>query len=199
LPERTGLGTIFCKESVPMDTNGLSMMNAHSQSTLFAGLWTDHRSIFYKVAKSFTSSVADESDLVQEMLLQLWQSLPRYEGQCKLTTWVYRVCLNTAMTWKRDEMRRLRRIAVDEDGRELLCPLPSPSRSQESSEQLEALYAAIRQLPRTERSLVLLMLDGLSYREISDVAGISENHVGVALSRARKQLGEWMKEQENEH
>ena len=96
-------------------------------------------------------------------------------------------------------MRRLRRIAVDEEGRELLCPLPSPSRSQESSEQLEALYAAIRQLPRTERSLVLLMLDGLSYREISDVAGISENHVGVALSRARKQLGESMKELKNEH
>jgi RNA polymerase sigma-70 factor, ECF subfamily len=175
------------------------MMTAPTPSSLLAEVWRDHRGLLHKVARSFARSDADEADLLQEMLLQLWQSFPRFAGQSKLTTWVYRVCLNTALAWKRDEQRRQRRTVPEAEIVDLLCPRPQPHQSHETSERLTALYGAIRRLPEVDRSLVLLLLDGLSYREIGEIAGITENHVGVALTRARKKLSDLLKDNLHEH
>lgn len=164
----------------------------------FAALWRDHRGIFHKIARGFAPSPADEADLVQAMLVQLWRSLGSFGGECKASTWVYRVCLNTALSWKRDEGRRLKRLPIEEADDSLTCPRPDPQQTRERGERLEALYAAIRDLVPAERSLMLLFLDGLSYREIGDVAGMTENHVGVALNRVRKKLTESLKEVRDE-
>jgi RNA polymerase sigma-70 factor (ECF subfamily) len=174
------------------------MHPATDHDNLFTAWWRDHCSIFLQVARSFAPTPADEADLVQEMLVQLWRSLPRFRAQCKPSTWIYRVCLNTALTWRRDESRRLPRAAAAEAAIETACARPPPGAQHERDEQLAALYAAIRQLPPAERSLVLLLLDGLSYREIGEIAGLTENHVGVSLTRARKKLAESMQEVRHE-
>ncbi len=175
------------------------MSSSHDNETLFIAWWRDHRGIFIKIARAFTSAAADEQDLVQEMLMQLWRSLPAFNAQCQPSTWIYRVCLNTALTWKRGEKRRLVRFTpTDSDSLNEPCPQPLPSDRHEHSEQLDALYAAIRRLHASERSLVLLLLDGLSYREIADITGLTENHVGVALTRTRKKLTELLKEVRHE-
>ena len=169
------------------------------RDTLFTAWWRDYRGLFFKVARAFTHTPSDQDDLVQEMLMQLWRSLRSFNAQCQPSTWIYRVCLNTALTWKRTEKRRLFRfMRVDSTADDEPCARPPPSDQHERSDQLDALYAAIRRLPASERSLVLLLLDGLSYREIADISGLTENHVGVVLTRIRKKLTELMKEVRHE-
>jgi RNA polymerase sigma-70 factor (ECF subfamily) len=153
----------------------------------------EHRGIVVKVARSFAPGPADAADLQQEMLLQVWTSLASYAGQAKPSTWIYRVCLNTALTWRRGTARREARIESGFDPTVLAAEAASPAEQTGDREMLEKLYTAIHALPMFDRALVLLALDGLAYREIAEITGLTENHVGVSLTRARKRLAELMK------
>jgi RNA polymerase sigma-70 factor (ECF subfamily) len=131
--------------------------------------------------------------LLQDVLLNLWSSVPAFRGEAKETTWIYRVAFNTALAWRRVERRRRERhekfLEFD------LSPLANPSHSEALREQemVEQLYSAIRQLPKPDASLALMHLDGLTYQDMADVLGISENYIGVKLTRIRKQLAALMK------
>ena len=153
----------------------------------------EHRGIFVKVTRSFARGESDVAELQQEMMFQLWLSLPRYAGQAKPSTWIYRVCLNTALTWRRGAQRRDRRIEPEADVSLLAADAVTPAESAGNKDLLEQLYSALQTMPPSERALVLLMLDGLAYREIAEVTGLTENHVGVALTRARKHLAVLLK------
>ena len=153
----------------------------------------EHRGIIVKVTRSFVPVPADAADLQQELLLQLWISLSSYAGQAKPSTWIYRVCLNTALTWRRGTARRERRIEPGVDLSVLAATAASPAEHAGERETLEKLYAAIHALPMFDRALMLLALDGLAYREIAEITGLTENRVGVALTRARERLAEQMK------
>jgi RNA polymerase sigma-70 factor (ECF subfamily) len=157
-----------------------------------------HRGILVRISRSFSRNPADISDLEQEMMLQLWNSLPAYSGQSKDSTWVYRVCLNTALMWRRGEERRGDRIQLDADISEIAESAASPAEDAGQVDLLNRLYDAIHGMPDLDRTLVLMTLDDLSYREISEVLGLTENHVGVALTRAKKRLVEVMKGVTNE-
>lgn len=160
---------------------------------MFKAWLETHRGIVVKVTRSFAPAPADAADLQQEILLQLWTSLSSYAGQAKPSTWIYRVCLNTALTWRRGTSRREKRIEPTAEIAHLATEAASPSDQADEREMLEKLYAAIQVLPMFDRALVLLSLDGLAYREIAEITGLTENHVGVALTRARKRLAELMK------
>jgi RNA polymerase sigma-70 factor (ECF subfamily) len=160
---------------------------------LFKAWLEEHRGILVKVARSYASSPADAADLQQELTLQVWASLGAFSGQAKPSTWIYRVCLNTALTWRRGATRRERRIEPVAEMGNVAANARSPAESADQRDLLDRLYGAIQAMPEFDRGLVLLMLDGLAYREISDVTGLTENHVGVALTRARKRLTELMK------
>ena len=163
-----------------------------SQEALFKRWLEQHSGLVFKVARTFAPSDADRDDLVQEILLQLWRSLPRFEGKAKESTWIYRVALNTALAWHRGENKRRATqtpfLALEE------FPGPDDPAAREREELVARLYAAIRHLPKMDAALVLLYLDDLSYREMAEVLGISETHVGVKLNRARKTLTGMMKE-----
>ena len=163
-----------------------------SREVLFKRWLEQHSGLVFKVARAFTPRDADRDDLVQEILLQLWRSLPRFEGKAKESTWIYRVALNTALAWHRNEHKRNAKQtplpAVEE------LPQPDDPIARERDELVAKLYAAIRRLPKVDAALVLLYLDDLSYREMAEVLGISESNVGVKLNRARKELAELMRE-----
>lgn len=146
-----------------------------------------------KTARSFGRDAAEMAELQQEMAYQLWLSLPRFAGEAKASTWVYRVCLNTALTWKRGVSRRERRIEADAKIDGVAADMASPAESAEQRERLEKLYVALREMPAPERALVVVLLDGLSDREMAEVTGMTENHVGVTLTRARRRLAQSMK------
>jgi RNA polymerase sigma-70 factor (ECF subfamily) len=156
--------------------------------------WIDrHKGLLFKVIRAYASTLDDQDDLFQEILLQLWQSIPRYRGDAKETTWIYRVALNTALVWVRTQ-KRLRkkheRILADVVEQQRIPAAPNNTARDE--QLVECLYQAIRQLPVIDASLMLLHLDGVSYEDMAEVLGITKNHVGVRLNRAKKKLGEIM-------
>jgi len=161
--------------------------------TTFRAWSEDHRGIFVKVARSYARGEHEAAELQQEMLFQVWLSVPRFAGQAKPSTWIYRVCLNTALSWRRGTQRRENWIDRESDPAALAAEAATPAETAGDRELLEQLYAAIHGLAEFDRALVLLSLDGLAYREIAEVTGLTENHVGVALTRARQRLAARLK------
>ena len=172
----------------------IKVMNQNpAREALFKAWLEVHRGILGKIARSFARTRTDAADLRQEMMLQLWISLPAYSAQARASTWIYKVCLNTALMWRRGAGRRERRIEAGADITQLATDSATPADSAAKEDLMEQLYRSIQMMQDIDRVLVLLMLDGLSYREIAEITGISENHAGVALTRARKRLMELMK------
>lgn len=152
-------------------------MTQAKRETIFHRWLTDHRAILFKVVRSYATSREDEEDLFQEMALQLWRSVPAFRSESKETTWLYRIALNVALKWSAREERRIREE-----------PTTVLNESTAADDQLEWLYEKIRALSKTDRSLILLLLDGFSYQQIADIVGISTTNVGVKIYRIKKQL-----------
>jgi len=166
---------------------------ADEREALFQRWLRDHLGLIMKIVRGCTSSAHDQDDLLQDVLTNLWSSIPAFRGDAKETTWIYRVSFNTALAWRRGEHRRKRRAfaflkrAVP-NGAPTIAPQEIDSKS-----PIEHLYDAIRELSKVDASLAIMHLDGLSYQEMADVVGISENYVGVKLNRIRKQLADRLK------
>jgi RNA polymerase sigma-70 factor (ECF subfamily) len=166
--------------------------------SLFKSWLTEHSGAILKVARAYTFTTEDCQDLVQEILLQVWRSLPQFQGRACASTWLYRVALNTALGWHRKERRRkLRQQPILEVEDRSAAGLDSAQQAVQN-EVIKQLYTAIRQLPKTEAALILLYLDDLSYRQMAEVLGITESNVGVKLNRAKKALSKLMNEKSNE-
>lgn len=167
-------------------------MDPAAHETLFATAMTEHMGIFMKTAYAFAQP-ADRDDLVQEMLLAAWQALPAFDAQrCKLSTFLYRVANNRALNWHRSQRRYGHRLAALQTCPQLVLP---STEADPSDARLEWLYALIRELPPLDRTILMLHLDRLSHREIGEVAGLSENHVGVRLHRIKR----WLADQKETH
>ena len=169
------------------------MTPAADRESLFQSWLEEHRGILVKVARAYAATPADMADLQQECMLQLWISMASFAQQAKASTWIYRVCLNTALTWRRGTTRRLNRVEPVAELGDVAAATATPAEHAGDREILEKLYAAIHAMSDPDRALVLLALDGLAYREIAEITGLTENHVGVALTRARKRLAAAMK------
>lgn len=163
--------------------------------SLFKSWLTEYRGAVLKVARAYTFTSEDCQDLVQEILLQVWQSLPQFQGRASPSTWFYRVALNTALGWNRKERRRRLRQQPILDMENLPVAGLDSAQQAVQCEVVERLSVAVRQLPATDAALVLLFLDGLSYRQMAEVLGISESNVGVKLSRAKNALSKLMNEE----
>jgi RNA polymerase sigma-70 factor (ECF subfamily) len=165
-------------------------MVKENPETLFKTWLQEHGGAVLKVARAYTLNPEDCQDLIQEILFQVWRSLPQFDGRSNASTWAYRVALNTALGWHRKDCRR----------RERQQPLlevenfPAAETDAPQCEIVEQLYRAIHQLPKADAALVLLFLDDLSYREMAEILGITESNVGVKLNRAKKALADLMKE-----
>jgi len=166
--------------------------------SLFKSWLNEYEGAVLKVARAYTLTTEDCQDLAQEILLQIWRSLPQFQGRSSACTWFYRVALNTALGWRRKEHRRRachqRVLEIDD----LSVAGLDSAQQMVQRETVERLYTAIRQLAATDAALVLLYLDDLSYRQIAEVLGISESNVGVKLNRAKKALGDLMNEESHE-
>src|SRR5436190_19870518 len=165
-------------------------MTSEEQEAIFRRWLDEHIGLMLKVVRGCAASPEDQNDLFQDVLLQIWSSIPAFRGEAKETTWIYRVAFNTALAWRRVERRR-------RQGHKTFLKFDVSPQMQASQvdllpeqEIVERLYAAIRRLPKVEASLALMHLDGLSYQEMAEVLGISENYIGVKLNRIRKELAD---------
>jgi RNA polymerase sigma-70 factor (ECF subfamily) len=160
---------------------------SNERETIFIRWLDEHKGLIYKIARAFTHSAEHLEDLFQDILLQLWISLPNFQQNAKESTWIYRVAFNTAVIWDRKQKKHKKLKSVT------LNAQPANEKTDKNSELIEQLYTAIRQLSKLDTSLILMSLDGLSYKQMADVSGITESNVGVKVNRAKKQLAEKMK------
>ncbi len=167
-------------------------MSDNDGISLFMDWLEKHKASVIQVARAYTFSGEESQDLAQEILLQAWRSLPKFEGKSSPATWFYRVALHTAMNWRRNDERRRTHQQPLLEVQTLPSGLADSCQQAEHRETVEQLYKAIHQLPKSDVALVLLYLDELSYREMAGVLGISESNVGVRLSRAKKALANLM-------
>ena len=167
------------------------------QEEKFLALLRENDGRLRHICRVYARDAEARKDLYQEIMFQLWRSLPSFAGASSIDTWVYRVALNTALTHAR------RRSVHAETSREedhveaadLAASLDAADDSLELGEQSERLYAAIDRLGDVDRMLVTMYLDDRSYHEMAEVIGISESHVGVKLHRIKKALARSLAEE----
>ncbi|MEM9283614.1 MAG: RNA polymerase sigma factor [Verrucomicrobiota bacterium] len=166
-------------------------MGIAEQKQTYSRWLADYEKLIFKVVCAYAKESWDQNDLFQEIALQVWKSIPRFRGESAETTWVYRISLNTALSWSKKERNHQRRKQLLESASSLLkAPQPPDAR-------LAWLYEQIHQLHPANRSLVLLFLDGYSYSEMADILGITESNVGVKINRIKKQLIIELKQETN--
>jgi RNA polymerase sigma-70 factor (ECF subfamily) len=152
----------------------------------FLRLVDQHRGIIRKVAAGYCQSVADQHDLSQEIMLQLWKAYPRYAPDRPFGTWMYRIALNVAISFLRRNTRPIRQtVPLEEIDRELP---DENSGTRETDERVLLLQRIIATLDPLNRALLLLYLDDHSYRDIAAILGISETNVATKLSRLKERL-----------
>ena len=148
----------------------------------FLTLIDAHKRAIYKVCYMYAADQEELNDLYQEVVLNLWKGFPRYRGDSKLVTWVYRIAMNTCITYLRHSNARPQTVS-------LTVEMSEPLDDEESkATQLRELYRLISQLGKLERALILLWLEERSYQEMADILGISKNNIAVKLNRVKEKL-----------
>lgn len=142
----------------------------------------ENAGIAHKVCRIYFEDPDERADILQEMMYQLWKSYPRFDGRSKFSTWMYRVCLNTALGWRRKNTS-LGRESLSLQHHQI--PEPSPEHGDESIRQL---FLAINRLSPLNKAIVLLYLDEMSYEEIASITGLTKSNVSVRLVRIKKEL-----------
>lgn len=138
-----------------------------------------YQPLIYKVCLIYAKDKDDLCDLFQESLLNLWLAFPNFRGECKMSTWIYRIALNTCI----NDLRKKKRI--------IQVPLYTDLEVYDDCEkmqQLHEMYTLIRQLGKIDRALILLWLDEKSYEEIAQIMQLSKSNVSVRLCRIKEKL-----------
>lgn len=154
----------------------------------FISIIKENQRLIYKVCYTYCKDSELRKDLEQEILEQLWKSLPRYDGRTKLSTWIYQVALNTAFLFYRNESKHKTNRATIDDS---VLTIANVSKSIEMEENVALLYSFIRNLDELDKALMLLYLDKNKYRDIAEILGISETNVATKISRIKDRLREY--------
>lgn len=145
-----------------------------------------HQGILHKICFMYARNKADQEDLYQEMILQLWRSYPSFQNKSAFSTWMYRVGLNTAISYTNEKKH------FTEPGNEKF-PVFDLDKTMNYSEDIRLLYRAISSLNKIEKAIILMWLDEKPYQEIADMIGITVKNVSVKLVRIKEKLGKLMK------
>jgi RNA polymerase sigma-70 factor (ECF subfamily) len=137
----------------------------------------------FKIIRAYGRTPMDREDLFQEITFQVWRSIPSFRGESAVTTWIYRIALNISIRWLRKEKKQIQPESIDD-----VHHIIQEAKEHHDDERLAWLYQEIHKLDEIDRSITLLMLDGLSYKEMSSIIGITETNIGVKINRIKKQL-----------
>jgi len=153
----------------------------------FERILAEHGPALSRLAASYTNTLSDRDDLLQETAFAIWQALPRFRGECSERTFAFRIAHNRAISHlTRNSAHKTDPLEEVEVG----DSTPGPELYYSQRQTAEKLRKAVRALPLAYRQVIMLTLEGLGYREISSVLGISESNVGARLTRARQLLQE---------
>jgi RNA polymerase sigma-70 factor (ECF subfamily) len=158
-------------------------MKESTHNEIFEAWLKEYPGLFFKVIHAYAFNQEDRDDLFQEISVQAWKSVPNFKGESKVSTWLYRIALNTAIKWSQKERKH-------SDGRQSIAAADYLLHEKDHpiDERLAWLYEEIAKLNEIDRSLCLLLLDGFSYQEMAGILGISESNVAVKIHRLKKHL-----------
>jgi RNA polymerase sigma-70 factor (ECF subfamily) len=161
----------------------------------FLELVNENRNKILRICRVYAWNAADQDDLYQEILFQIWRSLPDLKEKTFANTWLYRVAINTAISFVRKRASRCDRVVHFEPA-DLTRAIESRQTTEENTdERIAGLYNAIYNLNPIEKALVTLFLEDFTYEQMAEATGIKANNVGVMLHRAKKKLSGLMMEE----
>jgi len=147
----------------------------------FLELVEKNKKMIYKVSHMYCENTTDKKDLFQEIVANLWKAYPNFKGNSKVSTWIYRISINTAISWIRDYVKTNNHI-------EYTNVLPQMQDGSAIDDLYDQLYCAIGILNKLDKALILLQLDGYSYDEISEIIGLTKTNVATKISRIKLKL-----------
>lgn len=150
----------------------------------FVGLLEEHQNIVHKICRLYTNNDDAHKDLFQEITIQLWKAFPKFRGDSKFSTWMYRVALNTAITLYRKSKRSITTQEFDA----VQYKIKAEEYDDTEEQQLKLMYQAVQELNDIEKALVFLYLEDKNYKEISETLGISEVNARVKMNRIKTKL-----------
>ncbi len=159
-------------------------MNEKQQKQHFQNIIEQHKGILFKVARAYCQNEDDRQDLIQEMMIQVWQSLHRYNNQFKISTWLYRISLNVAISFYRKNTTRANKYTVLN---EQTAQMPTQEKT-ENEQQLNLLEQFISELKEIDKALMILYLEDKNHTEIAEILGMSVSNVGTKIGRIKDQL-----------
>ena len=154
----------------------------------FVSIIRENERIIYKVCYLYTTPHATLNDLYQDVVLNLWKAYPKFRQECKVSTWIYRIALNTCISFIRKE----------KNVPELVTLTPAADRTEETDEtqlMLQQMYRMINRLGPLEKSIILLYLEDKSYEKIAEITGLTQTNVATRLSRIKEKLRKMRKEE----
>ena len=159
-------------------------MNEKEQRQHFLNIIEQHKGILYTVARAYCPNADDRQDLIQEMMIQIWQSIHKYDDQFKISTWLYRISLNVAISFYRKSSTRSKKYT---ELTEQLIETPVEDKS-ENERQLYLLDQFISELKEIDKALMILYLEDKSHTEIAEILGMSVSNVGTKIGRIKVKL-----------
>jgi RNA polymerase sigma factor (sigma-70 family) len=153
-----------------------------------------HAGIIHRICKSYFKEEELRKDVYQDIVYQLWKAYPSFKGLSKFSTWMYRIALNTAITYHRKAQRQPEELRLTDQADRI-----ATSDTGDLEEQVGQLYAAINTLNDIEKAIVLLYLDEHSYEEIAAICGMNAKNIGVRLVRIKKKLEKYLKLKQNDY
>jgi RNA polymerase sigma-70 factor, ECF subfamily len=157
-------------------------MTENRHKDLFLDILEKNIGIILKISRAYTKTVHDKEDLINDITLELWKSFGRFKGESKISTWIYRVAINTSMNFNRKKQND--KLYFPADLKQFDCPnwITEPM----DFSHTEVLYECIDELNQLNKAIILLYLDGNSHDEISEITGISKTNVGTRISRIKE-------------
>jgi RNA polymerase sigma-70 factor (ECF subfamily) len=164
--------------------NIFNQMNEKEQRQHFRNIIEQHKGILFKVARAYCPNEYDRQDLIQEMMIQIWQSVHRYNNQNSISTWLYRISLNVAISfYRKTTIRANKHTTLNEQTEQI------PTEEKTTGErQLNLLEQFISELKEFDKALMILYLEDKSHAEIAEILGMSVSNVGTKIGRIKDKL-----------
>ena len=158
-------------------------MNKELEHSFVAQL-EENQNIVHKICRLYTNNSDAHNDLFQEITIQLWRAYPKFRGESKFSTWMYRVALNTAITL----YRKSKRSISTQDFEGVSFKIATEEYDNTEEKQLSLMYSAVKELNDIDKALVFLYLEDKNYKEISETLGITEVNARVKMNRIKEKI-----------
>jgi len=169
------------------------------KDTLFKQVLGENKDRIYRICCAYERNAIDRDDLYQEIAINIWKNLDKFEGRSAISTWIYRIAVNTTLLHiKKESKRNSTKTELDENSLNIAEP-PNDDREEkiETGKKIDMLNECINELGTLDRLIISMVLEDLSYKEIAEVTGLTVNNTGVRINRIKKELLKLMEERTN--